>query len=871
MEIKRPFKYNPSFLSEEDLLDSFCVRESELEILMSCIRGNTGDINQHLLLIGIRGSGKTTLLRRVAAEIKRDGELSSKWHPLLFSEENYEILNLDDLWMQSLYYLEPEAPGYDELKSRGSRDPYSEDIGLSRLLDFADVQNKRILLLCENMQDMLSVVPEKDAWKLRGVLQTERRIMLLGSATARFDQIENYKQPFYEFFKIVTLDRMPQSDCKILWEKVTGNNISDVQARALQILTGGQPRLLSVIAWFGKELSFMQLMRNLEALIDDHTEYFKGHMETLPPKERKVFATLARLWTASSSSEVAREARMEQTETSSLINRLVNRGAVEEFLPDKKTKRAKQYQLTERLYNIYYLMRVGGKYSIWVKPIVEFLAQVFGKEILEEELKNFDSEKSDAIDIKNHQMLISIFRPFDALDIRDIGENSADIRKMNEEVSELFENRTITQESLEKALATLDRSIAVLGEEHMETARSYFNIGVLYNKISNYEKAHEHYDKALHICEKLIGEEHPNIAATYSGLANAYTIQRDYAKALEYNSKALEIAERTSGVVHLDTAMIYNNIAIVYADLGKYEKAIEYNNKALIIKERILGEEHPNTAEAYNNIALVYFDQGKYEKALELYSKALGIYEKTLGDENPNIASIYDNLAIVFRKQGEYEKAIEYHGKALMIREKVLGEGHPDNAIEYNNIAGVYLRKGDYAKALEYFDKALNINEKTFGEEHPNNAAIYNNIAGVYLTEENYTKALEYYGKALKIRENILGEEHPDTFISIYNNAFCYKSMKIYDKAIEFINRGIKYSSYVLRHFDRISSLCMDIAASSRDRAQELVELIENSPSRDVLSPLVAGIKNYLGIEFRAPLEVREIAEDIKKWIEERI
>jgi hypothetical protein len=63
----------------------------------------------------------------------------------------------------------------------------------------------------------------------------------------------------------------------------------------------------------------------------------------------------------------------------------------------------------------------------------------------------------------------------------------------------------------------------------------------------------------------------------------------------------------------------------------------------------------------------------------------------------------------------------------------------------------------------------------------------------------------------------------------------------------------------------------MDIAAVSRESALELVELIENSPSRDVLSPLVAGIKNYLGMEFRAPLEVREIADDVKSWIEERV
>ena len=62
----------------------------------------------------------------------------------------------------------------------------------------------------------------------------------------------------------------------------------------------------------------------------------------------------------------------------------------------------------------------------------------------------------------------------------------------------------------------------------------------------------------------------------------------------------------------------------------------------------------------------------------------------------------------------------------------------------------------------------------------------------------------------------------------------------------------------------------MEIAAISDKKAQGLIELIENSPSRDVLSPLTTGIKNYLGIEFRAPLEVREIADDIKRWISEK-
>ena len=701
MENKRPFKYNPAFLSDEELLNSFCIRGKEFEILIRDIKENTGEVNQHILLIGIRGSGKTTLLRRVAAEIKRDKELSSKWHPVMFSEENYEILSLDDFWMQSLYYLNDERAGYDELKSRGSRDPYSEAIGLSRLLDFADAQNKRILLICENLQFMLSEIPEDDAWRLRKVLQTDHRIMLLGSATIGFNEIEDYKQPFYEFFKIVTLERISDDDCKILWGSVTGSDdITDNQARALNILTGGQPRLLSVIAWFGKDLLFMQLIRELEVLIDDHTEYFKGHIEALPLKERKVFVTLARLWEPSPSSEVSREARMEQTETSSLINRLVKRGVVKEVKSGEK-KRAKQYQLTERLYNIYYLMRIGGKYLRWVEPIIEFFAQVYDKKPLEE-LKKIDTTKFDATDMKNYQMLMSIYASSDAQSVHYADEKTAAIQKMNEEVFELYEKGKWTQESIEKALVTLEKSIAELGKEHLDTASAYHNVGIFYNSITDYKKALEFYGRALEIREKVLGEEHP------------------------------------------DTARTYNNIAVAYANQGEYDKALELYNKTLEIREKVLGEEHPDTAWTYRGIAWIYANQGEDDKALELYNKA------------------------------------------LKIREKILGEEHPDTARVYNNIADVYVNKGEYKKALEYLTKAL----------------------------------------------------------------VC--------------------PAYVSRNLQRINDLCIDIAAASHEMAEKLPKMIENSPSCDALSPLAAGIKNYLGIEFNAPLEVREIADDVKKWIEER-
>ena len=74
-------KYNPGFLSDDELVDSFCVRTSEFESIIETLCENTGNSNQHLIVIGPRGSGKTSLLLRVAIEARRNPDLSSGSSP----------------------------------------------------------------------------------------------------------------------------------------------------------------------------------------------------------------------------------------------------------------------------------------------------------------------------------------------------------------------------------------------------------------------------------------------------------------------------------------------------------------------------------------------------------------------------------------------------------------------------------------------------------------------------------------------------------------------------------------------------------------------------------------------------------------------
>ena len=119
--------------------------------------------------------------------------------------------------------------------------------------------------------------------------RTSREILLLGSATARFEEIDNSSRALYDLFQVHTLSRLTPEGCATLWTSVSGRDIDVRVVRSLQILTGGNPRLLVIVAQFGAQLSFRELMGDLLNLVDEHTEYFRSHLESLGTQERRVY------------------------------------------------------------------------------------------------------------------------------------------------------------------------------------------------------------------------------------------------------------------------------------------------------------------------------------------------------------------------------------------------------------------------------------------------------------------------------------------------------------------------------------------------------------------------------------------------------
>lgn len=452
--------YNPGFLTDDELKEMFCVRVGEFASILETLRENTGESNQHVMVIGPRGSGKTTLLLRVALEVRSDPELSSRLHPILFAEESYAVSTCGEFWLECLSCLAQQAPhrdGAPDLRRtvkdvrRERDDRILRERCLGALLHFAELEGKRLVLQVENLNMLFSEMMDPNAgWCLRKTLQTESQIMMIGSATSRFGEVDRPDQALYDLFRVLTLQPLDRNESAALCGRVSGRNLDDGLVRRLQILTGGSPRLLAIVARFGAARSFRTLLSDLLDLVDEHTAYFKSHLESLPPQERRVYLALAELWRPATAREVGERARMETSKCSAQLRRLTGRGVVSDA---GGTDRRKQYYVSERLYNIYYLLRRSRGMDSLVAALVRFMDAYYSQVELQGIVDDMVAELG-AVDPPTHQAYQLALEQFSTLPElawhfywRHPDHVPDDVRAVTEEASALLERGRVKFEN----------------------------------------------------------------------------------------------------------------------------------------------------------------------------------------------------------------------------------------------------------------------------------------------------------------------------------------------------------------------------------------------------------------------------------------
>ena len=714
-----PRKYNPGFLSDDELVASFCVRTSELESIVEVLRECTGSANPHQIVIGPRGSGKTSLLLRVAAEVRRDASLSSGFFPVVFAEESYEVGTAGELWLECLSRLAGQAPhreGGPDLRLtvedlRTIRD--DRTLGercLAALLDFSDREGKRLVLMVENLNMMFGDMADsrEAGWRLRKTLQTEPRIILLASATSRFDEIDHPGHALYDLFRVLALRPLDTGECAVLWETVSGQHRPREMIRSLEILTGGSPRLLAIVARFGAGRSFRELMDELLDLVDDHTEYFKSHLESLPAQERRVYLALADLWKPALTREIADRARIETSKCSAQLTRLIERGTVQIA---GGSARRKQYYLSERLYNVYYLLRRRRRPDHLIEALIRFMASYYSPRELKEIVVRIPHEAED-LDTRIRSLHRSAFAqlvklpalagyreelhamtPADFAEILNrtsapsdeagtattgIGQDhrSADQRHRATDASpevmaakNLFDDAVAlwNQDRAEDALAVFEELMSRFGESEMPAllegvAMTLVNKGVVLGGIDRPEEALTVWDEVV----------------SRFGESEAPILLEQVAKALVNKGVVL------GGINHPEKALLaYDEVVSRFGE-SKAPTLLEKVPMALVNKGATLRKlDRPEEALTVWDEVVSRFGESETPALLEGVAKALVNKAAALGgiDRPEEALTVWDEVVSRFG-ESETPALLERVAKALVNKGVVLGGiNHPEKAL----------------------------------------------------------------------------------------------------------------------------------------------------------------------------------------------
>ena len=390
--------YNPAQLSEDELNASFIARHDTLDELLLLLREQKkGAPCQHVLLVGPRGMGKTTLGLRFLYAISAAPELAGTWQPVAFHEESYGICDVSDFWLTALHHLS-RATGDTQWSERA--EALREDEGnparlaayaRAALTDFCQSSGKRLVFFVENVDAILAQFgDEREVHSLRASLMERCEVMLVGSANTVFGGIRSHGEPFYEFFRLLILRGLTTEETRRILQRFSETagkhelleHIGQEQGRleTIRRLTGGNPRLMTLTCYMLVESPIGDSFEVLERLIDEQTPYFKARIEELPVQARKVFHCLADAWKPLLAKEVAHASKLGSSHASAQLKQLVAKGYVSE---DRESQGKRiRYELADRFYNIYFLLRFsrGGRERL--KRLVGFMQDLFGREAM---------------------------------------------------------------------------------------------------------------------------------------------------------------------------------------------------------------------------------------------------------------------------------------------------------------------------------------------------------------------------------------------------------------------------------------------------------------------------------------------------------
>lgn len=738
---------NTGSKSKSAIVDGFVVRTNEFEYIKnSLLHADKESKSLNNIIIGQRGAGKTTLMHRLNYAILDEKPLSDNYLPIMFSEEQYNLSDLTNLWeavaigIEDNFYKEKLSDSIDNIIDT---EKDCEQLSFNFLQKFLESKNKIAILFIENINFFLKKLNDHEKKRLKSILTSESSFRIIGSSTSYNDGSIDFGDPFYKFFNTIQLDGLTQEDCVKLLIKIGQQYGEEDQIReiinnfpgrveALRRLTGGVPRTISYLFQIFLDNENGKAIKDLYLLIDTLTLLYKSELDQLSTQQQKVIDAIARKWDAISVKEIAKRTRLESKNISSILSYLEKNQLIEKVPTSTKNH---LYRIKERFMNIWYLMRFGRKHD---KENVIWLVRFFDAWCDESELTKR---------LKNHIINLKDGK-YDAAAAIDMGNTFLSCENIPENLKEelISTTNSILPNRLLKNAKTTEKDVLEDIKKLVKEKR---------------------FDEAV---RQLEGVENKDV--NYFMLATSvYLMQGDHQKALKVGKVAWDLDNQNT-FISLTLGIIYD------LHLNDPDTAVEYYEKSLT-----LPHPHPYAA---NRLGTIYKKKKDYENAIKYHKQAVSknikqsllslgdIYleindlkkaEKYFEDAiDANVEGANTALAKFFRKQNKVKEA----GLALLNAVKLREEDSNINLGRYYMMQ----KRPSFKKAEEQFMLAIK-NGDTDG---------YSQLARLYMKQKQTEKAVSTFEQG--VEQNDPESAHQLGHILNRQGKF-EKSDEMFAKAIE--------------------------------------------------------------------------------------
>lgn len=703
--------YNPQRQTDSQVEALFVIRKKQFKMLFDDILvERPGGIPQHHLIIAQRGMGKTTLLKRIEVELRKP-EYSQQFIPLLFPEEQYNVKDLAEFWLNCLDAFADVMDVEKNLSKAEEIDVAVKELMKIReagelatkayeyLLQLSAGISRRPVLLIDNMNLIFDRMKKNEQHVLRALMMKNGAPIIVGGSTTYMEGTTDYGAPFYDAFKMHYLDRIKVSELiemLVNLAQVTGEVgiIPSIHAqtgrlKALHQLTGGNPRTAVMLFKLIVKGFSNDINDDLEALLDEATPLYKARFEELSEQMQIIVDAVALHWDPVTLEQLRELTRYESGTLASQLKRLSEMGWVEKV--NKSVAKGAAYEMSERFFNIWFLMRRSSRrQKKGVYCLSKFLEVYYGDEISDVCTHYLYSDVTNVNHVLQGLALVKVAKDEQMREKMrgKLQEHLFALTKTNSDLWNMFEFADIFRESSvdemqrkceeERAKGNFhvaDRIVSeMLLEEKNDRGKAYlFVVRAMNNAdMERYKEAETFAEAAIELAN-----DDPLIW-NFVGKLFCY-FMKDFDRAEDAFQKAIQLDN--GNMLHLS------------ALASLYEKMERFDTAARLYEELI--EMEPWESEFCFSLGHCYRETGRYLDAIEMFGRAVEIA--------PQEGRYLLNLGLIHVFYGNYNDGLSALRKAVRLC--------PENADFHYALAVAFASdRKHWEQAEKEFQKAINLN-----------------------------------------------------------------------------------------------------------------------------------------------------------------